>query len=344
VKVDCFINTGDTVSGAAGSARAAEGAGLDAVWCGEVNNDPLLACALAAAATETITVGTGVVAVLARSPMSLAASAHDLARLSRGRFVLGVGSQVRAHVERRYGMPFDRPVARMREYVAALRAIWRCWDEGERLDFRGEFWSHTLMSPVMQPPPNPYGPPPVYLAAVGPRMTELAGETADGLFAHGFTTADYVRDVTLPALDRGRVRGQRPGHRIPIVAPVLVATGRDEDEAARGATATRASVAFYGSTPAYRSVLAHHGWDDLHLDLAALARQGRWAELPDAVDDVVVDAFAVVAPIDRLPAALHERWGGLLDRVAVPLPADLGPDERRDVVERLRVAGAPAGG
>ena len=329
VRIDSFINGGDTVGGAAAAARAAEAAGLDGVWCGEVNDDPCIALALASAATERVLLGTGILTAFSRSPMSVAVTAHDLQRVSGGRFALGLGSQIKAHIERRFGMPWGQPVARLREYVEAVRAVWRCWDEGETLDFRGDFYDLTLMTPIFHPPANPYGPPPIFISAVGPRMTAMAGEVADGLFAHGFTTPAYLRDVTIPALGT-----KRPGFQ--VVCPVFVATGRDQEAAWRAAETTRAAIGFYGSTPAYRDVLSHHGWDDLHLELHRLTKEGRWADLPKAVPDDVVATFTAVAPFSGLRDELASRFGGVLDRAAIPLPADMDLDERTELVESLR--------
>lgn len=330
MRIDCFVNGGDTARDATWAAVAAEGAGYDGVWIGEVNTDPFLPLAGVAASTERVSIGTGVATAFSRSPMVVAQAAHDLQRLSGGRFVLGLGSQVRAHVERRFGMPFDRPVRRMREYVEAVRAVWRSWDEGEKLDFRGDVYQLTLMTPMFHPPANPHGPPRIFLSAVGPQMTAMAGRHADGLVAHGFTTASYLREVTLPALGSQR----RPGFE--VMAPVFVATGRDEEAARAAAERYRATIGFYGSTPAYRNVLAHHGWDAMGEELSGLVREGRWGDLPAAIPDEVVDTFVTVATLDDLPAALSARFGGVLDRLAFSLPDDLAPDERAEVVARLR--------
>jgi len=327
--IDSFINGGDTVVGAAAAARAAEDAGLDAVWCGEVNDDPFLALALGAAATDRVLLGTGILTAFSRSPMSVATTAHDLQRLSNGRFVLGLGSQIKAHIERRFGMAWGKPVARMREHIEAVRAVWRCWDEGETLDFRGDFYNLTLMTPTFHPPANPYGAPRIFVSAVGPKMTAMAGEVADGLFAHGFTTPAYLRDVTIPALG-----AKRPGFE--VVCPAFVATGRDEEAAWKAADRTRAAIGFYGSTPAYREVLAHHGWDELHLELLRLTKAGRWADLPTAVPDDVLATFTAIVPFNGLRDELASRFGGVIDRVAIPLPADMDPDERSELIDSLR--------
>lgn len=331
MRIDCFVNGGqDTTRDATGVAVSAEAAGVDGVWIGEVNTDPFLPLAGVAAATGRVSIGTGIATAFSRSPMSVAQVAHDLQRLSGGRFVLGLGSQVRAHVERRFGMPFDRPVTRMREYVEAVRAVWRCWDDGEALDYQGEIYRLTLMTPMFHPPANPHGPPRIFLSAVGPQMTALAGRLADGLVAHGFTTPTYLREVTLPALGADR----RPGFE--VMAPVFVASGRDEEATRAAAERYRATIGFYGSTPAYRRVLAHHGWDDLGEELSALVRQGRWSDLAAAVPDDVLEAFTTIATLDDLPRALHHRFGGVLDRVALSLPDGLTGEERAETITRLR--------
>src|SRR3974390_1624914 len=226
--------------------------------------------------------------------MSMAVVANDLQSYSRGRFMLGLGSQIKPHIEKRYSMPWSHPAARMREYIGAMRAIWRAWDSGERLRFNGDFYTHTLMTPMFDPGPSPYGAPKVFLAAVGPRMTEVAGEVGDGLLAHGFTTERYMREVTMPAFERGLAASGRSRADVEGSYPAMIVTGLDDTEVKRAAAAVKAQLAFYGSTPAYAPVLELHGWGELHTELNRLSKRGDWATMATLIDDEVVDAFAVV--------------------------------------------------
>ena len=265
-------------------ARAAEVAGVAGVWTAETKHDPFLPLVLAAEHTERVELGTAIAVAFARSPLALAQTAWDLAQLSGGRFILGLGSQVRAHIERRFGMPWsDRPVARMHEYFAVLRAAWEAWQTGTRPSFRGEHYRLTLMTPFFDPGPIDHPQIPVYLAGVGAGMTRLAGEVADGLIVHPMHSRSYLADVVLPAVALG-------GRRITIAASVIVATTEDEIAAAEQA------IGFYAATPTYRSVLEHHGWGEVGDALAGHARHGRWDETAALVSDQMLDAFAVIAP------------------------------------------------
>jgi probable F420-dependent oxidoreductase len=302
------------------TARDLEARGYAGVWASEAGHDPFLPLLSAGQATTRLQVGTAIAVAFARSPMTLAMTAHDLQRYTHGRFLLGLGSQVRAHVERRFGMPWSPPVDRMREYVAALRAIWTAWQDGTRLRFEGEHYRHTLMTPMFAPPAHEWGAPPVHLAAVGPGMTRLAGEIADGLLAHGFTTARYLRERTLPALSEGLATAGRDREQVSISLPGFVVTGRSDAEREAAGAAVRATIAFYGSTPAYRPVLELHGWaalaDELHR-LSVGRREDKWTAMRDLIDDEVLDAFAVVADPDGVGRQVRERFTGLVDRFSV---------------------------
>jgi len=298
------------------AAAAAEDTAYDGVWVAEINHDPFLAALHAADRTSRATVGTGIAVAFARSPMTVAMAADDLQRHSGGRFVLGLGSQIRPHIERRFSMPWSHPADRMREFIQALRAIWRCWAGGEPLQFAGRFYTHTLMTPFFSPGPNPYGPPPVYLAAVGPRMTRVAAQEADGLFVHAFTTPRYLREVTIPAVLEGLAEAGRRRDEFTVCLPAFVVTGDDESETGAARQRTRAQIAFYGSTPAYRPVLALHGWEDLHTELNARSKQGEWEQMAAAIDDEVLHTFAVVGTPSQVAAALRERFAGLVDRLS----------------------------
>jgi len=244
--------------------------------------------------------------------------------------VLGLGTQIKAHVERRFSMPWTAPAARMREFIGALHAIWNAWQHSAPLRFQGEHYRHTLMTPMFSPPAHEWGPPPVYLAAVGPLMTRLAGEVADGLLVHGFTTERYLRERTLPALQEGLAQAGRGRDQVAVTLPGLVVSGRTEEEMAAAAAAVKETIAFYGSTPAYRPVLELHGWEALADALHALSvsrREDKWTAMRDLVDDEVLRTFAVVGSPEEVGPAVRGRFDGLVDRFSVyasyPAPLDL---------------------
>ncbi len=322
----------------AATARELEDRGYAGVWASEVAQDPFLVLHAAALGTTRVSVGSAIAVAFARSPMTLAYTAYDLQRYSRGRFVLGLGTQIQAHVERRFSMPWSAPAARMREYLGALRAIWATWTDDVPLRFRGEHYRHTLMTPMFTPARHEWGPPPVHLAAVGPLMTRLAGEAADGLLAHSFTTARYLRERTLPALTEGLEAAGRDRSAVQVSLPGFVVTGRDDAERARAADAVRAQIAFYGSTPAYRPVLELHGWgalgDELHT-LSTGRDPERWQAMARLVDDEVLGTFAVVAEPDAVGPALLERYDGLVDRFSVYPGTGVGLDVLDPVVRAL---------
>jgi len=316
-------------------ARAGESAGYDGLWTGETSTDPFLPLTVAAGETERVDLGTSIAIALARSPMTLAYTADDLQRYSQGRFFLGLGSQVKAHVTRRFSMPWERPVAQMREFVLALRAIWSAWHEGVPLAFEGRYYRHTLMTPNFVAPPHEYGPPRVLVAGVGEAMTRMAGEVADGFMCHGFTTPRWIEERTMPALAAGMARAGRTMDGYDVTCAVFMVTGTDQEMTERAA-ATRSQIAFYASTPSYRPVLELHGWGALGEELTALSKQGRWAEMGALVDDDVLHAFAVVAPPDDVAALVRERYGGLLTRMWFTPPASMDTDEAQQLIEQLR--------
>jgi probable F420-dependent oxidoreductase len=298
-------------------ASAAEAAGQDAIWTSEIKYDPFITLALAAAQTERIQVGSAIALAFVRNPMSTAVAANHLQLLSKGRLLLGLGSQIKAHVTRRFSMPWSHPAPRMREYILAMREIWDCWATDRKLNFEGEYYSHTLMTPFFNPGSHPYGAPKVFLAGVGPLMTRVAGEVADGFLCHGFTTERFMREVTLASLVEGR-GGDLTGFEISGLP--LIATGADEAAMATAKQAVRGQVAFYGSTPAYRPVLDLHGWGELSDELHALSREGRWTDMTDRIDDEVLDAFAVVAEPDNVAAELVRRYGDVMTRMTFYTP------------------------
>jgi probable F420-dependent oxidoreductase len=314
-----------------------ERAGYDGLWIGETQHEPFLQLLQAAEATERVTVGSSIAIAFARTPMTTASVGFDLALYTQGRFVLGLGSQIKPHIEKRFSMPWSHPAPRMREYIVAMRAIWACWQDGEKLDFRGDFYTHTLMTPFFSPERHEYGPPPVYLAGVGVLMTEVAGEVCDGFFFHPLTTDRYLREVTLPALERGRVTAGKPGlEGFVLTGPAFACIGRDDAEMRDAIKGTKDQIAFYASTPAYRSVLELHGWGDLQPELTRLSKAGRWTDMGDAIDDELLYAFAVVGDPAAVGKGLRERWGDIATRLTLYTTYAIDPDVCLEVVDAIR--------
>jgi len=336
MKVDGGLALTTSLEGIASSARRAEEAGYDGFWSAETSHDPFLPLVLAAEHTERLQLGTGIAVAFARNPMTMANLGYDLQVYSKGRFLLGLGSQIKPHITKRFSMPWSQPAARMREFVLAMRAIWDAWETGAKLDFRGDFYTHTLMTPFFNPGPNPYGTPKVFLAAVGTRMTEVVGETCDGMLCHGFTTERYLRELTLPALERGLARAGRTRAELELSLPAFVVTGTTEEQLAASAVGVRRQIAFYGSTPAYRPVLELHGWGALQDELNALSKQGEWERMGELIDDEVLTTFAVVAEPDRLASELLARFGGLVDRISFYAPYETDPETWLPVIAALR--------
>jgi probable F420-dependent oxidoreductase len=334
MKIDGGIRGG--LEHATAAAAAQEQRGYDGIWVPETAHDPFLPLVLAAQETERLDLATGIAVAFARNPMTLAQTAWDLQAGSGGRFILGLGSQIKPHITRRFSMPWSHPAARMREMILAIRAIWACWNDGTKLDFRGDFYTHTLMTPFFNPGPNPHGDARIFLAGVGGLMTEVAGEVADGFICHGFSTRRFVDEVTLPALAKGRAKVGKTLDGFELSGPMFVVTGRDEAEMAAAATGVRGQIAFYGSTPAYRKVLDLHGWGDLQDDLNRLSKEGRWAEMGELIDDEILEEFAVVAPLDEVAAALKARWGDVLGRLSFYTPYETDDAQWDAVIAELK--------
>jgi probable F420-dependent oxidoreductase len=326
MKVD-FTGSFSTVEEAGASAAQAEQRNYDGWWVTETRVDPLLATAIAAERTEKVEVGTAVAIAFARNPMTVALQANDIQTLSEGRFSIGLGSQIKAHVTRRFSMPWSKPAARMREFVLAMRAIWDCWETGTPPSFEGEFYSCTLMTPFFDPGPNPYGKPDVYLAAVGPRMTEVAGQVGDGVICHAFSTERYVREVTLPLVARGRAEAGGTLEGFQLIAPGFVVAADTDEEIAKGVQFVKEQIGFYGSTPAYRPVLELHGWGDLQDRLNAMTKRNEWDKLETIIDDEVLHTFAVIGTPEEAVAELGRRYGDIASRVTIALPES--PDMER---------------
>ena len=319
MRVDVIVGAGLSDDAASVASRG-ERAGCDGVMVPEVAHDPFLPLVLAARSTERIRLATGIAVAFARNPMNVAVAASDLHQYSQGRFVLGLGSQIRAHVTRRFSMPWSEPARRMGEFVAAVRAIWNAWETGSPLGFEGDFYRHTLMTPMFDHGPSPCGWPPIHVAAVGPAMTAAAGEVADGLLCHGFTTPAYLRDVTLPTLGRGLAKAGRSRSDVEVSLPAFCAVAEDESDAVLDRA--RGTIAFYGSTPAYRPVLEHHGWGALGDELHRLSKRGDWDAMGSIVDDDVLRTFYAIGSVGEVATELRSRFGGLVDRIQLGLPGE----------------------
>jgi probable F420-dependent oxidoreductase len=265
--------------------------------------------------------------------MDLAVTANDMQLLSKGRFILGLGSQIKPHIEKRFSMPWSHPAPRMREFVLAMRAIWDSWNNGTKLDFRGKYYTHTLMTPFFNPGKNAYGPPKVFLAGVGAVMTEVAGEVCDGFLSHGFSTPRYMREVTIPAIERGLKKSGRPRADFEVTTPGFMVLGNNDDEIEKAAAGVRQQIAFYGSTPAYRPVLEMHGWGDLQGELNTMSKRGEWVEMGKLINDDILSTFAIVGRPEDVPKEVANRYGGLSDRINFGIRARNGSAE---VIEKLR--------
>jgi len=339
MKLDASLGTeGDYLKGMDRTVRAAEDFGFAGLWTSETKHDAFLPLAIAANETRQIELGTSVAIAFSRSPMETAQTAWDLQDLSDGRFVLGLGTQVKAHITRRFSMPWDRPAARLREYIMALRAIWKSFQSEGPLIFEGDFYRHTLMTPFFNPGPVDHPEIPVYIAGVNTRLAALAGELCDGFHVHPFHSPEYVRRTVIRAIAEGASKEGRDPGAVELATSVFVVTGESEEEIEAGREKMRSQISFYASTPTYRTVLEAHGWQDVGEELGKLAREKRWNEMPGLVTDEMLGAFAVEAAPDELGAALRERYTGLIDRVALYIPFVSGERDSfwRTVVQSVR--------
>ncbi len=318
------------------AARAIEAAGYHGIFSFEGPHDAMFPLLLAAEHTERVQLTTAVVIAFARNPMTLAQSAYDLQLASRGRFNLGLGTQIKPHIERRFSMEWSKPAARMRELVLAVRAIWACWHEGAKLDFEGEFYRHTLMTPFFDPGPSPYGLPRIFLGGVGPLMTEVAGEVADGFMVHPFSTEKFMRETTLPALERGLAKSGRDHSDLEIAFPSMVIVAETDEELANGRAAMRPRLAFYGSTPAYKVVLEAHGWGNLQPELNRLSKTGDWPTMAALITDEIVDSFVTSGTPEQIGPRLQDRYGEIVQRVSFDTPAKLSADVVARVLDGFR--------
>ncbi len=337
MKVDGGIGSNLALAGA--QARELEEAGYSGAWTAETAHDPFFPLLMGAEHTTTLELGTSIAVAFARNPMTLANIGWDLQAYSKGRFILGLGSQIKPHITKRFSMEWSKPAARMREMILAMRAIWDTWQNGTPLAFRGEFYTHTLMTPFFTPDAKDlegFGPPRVFLAGVGELMTEVAGEVCDGFLCHGFTTERYLREVTIPALERGRAKAGKTMEGFEIVGPSFVVTGSNEEEMAAAAAGTRQQIAFYGSTPAYRGVLELHGWGGLQDELNVLSKQGKWVEMGKLIDDDILNTFAVVGEPEKVAPELHRRYGDVIGRISFYAPYKSDPARWLPVIDALK--------
>ena len=329
---DTSLGFGTDLKDVPALAGAVEALGFDALWTSETQHDPFLPLALAAAHTQRIQLGTAVAIAFARSPTVLAHTAWDLAKLSGGRFILGLGTQVKAHIERRFGMSWGPPVTRLREFIQTLRAVWECWQNGTRLNVRGEHYKLTLMTPFFSPPPIEHPRIPIYIAGVGAPLCRLAGEVADGFVVHPYHTPKYLAEIIRPSIAEGAKKAGRSAGDVAVSGTVFVALDQAEREA------IRAQISFYASTPSYRPVLEFHGWSAVGEKLSALAARGQWGEMSALVGDEMLEAFAVVAGWDTLAEQVAARYAGLVDRIGFYRAYAPGSDDARwrEAVARLR--------
>jgi probable F420-dependent oxidoreductase len=338
VRLDAGLGTeGKYLKGMDWTARAAEDLGFAGLWTSETKHDAFLPLVIAANGTRRMQLGTSVAIAFSRSPMETAQTAWDLQDLSGGRFILGLGTQVKAHVTRRFSMPWGRPAARLREYILALHAIWESFQTEGPLNFEGEFYRHTLMSPFFNPGPIEQPEIPVFIAGVNTRLARLAGELCDGFHVHPFHSPEYVRQTVKPAISEGASQAGRAPDRVELATSVFVVAAEKEQEASKQRESVRSQLSFYASTPTYSTVLETHGWQEVGERLGVLAREKRWPEMPELINDEMLHAFAVEAAPDEVGSALEERYEGLIDRVALYLPFVPGERDQfwRTVVESV---------
>jgi probable F420-dependent oxidoreductase len=317
------------------SIKALEEMGFDSAGSAEMSHDPFFPLLLAAEHSEKIGLHTGIAVAFARTPMILANLGHDLNAYSRGRFTMGLGSQIRAHVTKRFSMPWGSPAAQMRELVLAMHAIWDNWYEGKPLEFTGKYYTHTLMTPAFTPTDIKYGRPKVTLAAVGPKMTEVAGEVADGIIVHPFSNEKYIREVTLPALEKGLNRAGRRREDIEVIYSPFIISGNNEEKMATSRQEARNRISFYASTPAYKGVLDIHGWGELQPELNKMSKQGRWNEMGELVTDEMLNTFGIVGEPASLVTEMKTRFGDIVDSTSGNLPS-ADQDTHRQMIAALR--------
>ena len=315
MKIDAGIPTNDPRE-AGKATKALEDAGYDGAFTAETSHDPFLPLVTAAIETEKIELVTAIAVAFARNPMILANLGYDLQKLSKGRFILGLGSQIRPHITKRFSMPWSNPAARMKELIQAIRAIWDCWQNETNLNFKGDFYTHSLMTPFFNPGPNPFGIPKIYVAAVGPLMTKSVAESADGLLVHPFHTPKYMHETMLPIVKEGLSSTGKDRAEFDFSISVMTATGLSEETYKKAIQACKSGIAFYASTPAYKGVLEAHGYGDLQGRLNLLSKEGKWGEMTSLIDDELLNTVAVVAETpEEVAQEIKKRYSDQGDRI-----------------------------
>jgi probable F420-dependent oxidoreductase len=333
MKVDANISA--DMSKVGDQVKHLESLGYDGVKIAELNHDPFLPLAVAADHSNRVELLTSVAVAFARNPMSMATIAHDLNAFSRGRMVLGLGSQVKPHIERRFSMPWHKAARQMREFIEAMNAIFDCWYNGERLAFIGEYYQHTLMPATFTPENLDYGRPRINLSATGPLMTKVAAEVADGMIMHPFSSEKYIREVTLPAIEEGLTLSGRTVAEFELDYAPIIATGPDEESFLRSREVARDRIAFYGSTEAYRPVLDIHGWGDLQTELNVLNKRQQKEEMSRLIDDEVLNTIAVIGTPEEVVDSIRNRFGDIISRTGFSVPA-LPDEDLADLINRLK--------
>ncbi len=319
------IDTGllaSSLTGVARAAKQAEDLGFSGLWTAEAQHDPFLPLALAAEHTERIELGTAIAVAFPRSPMVFAQIGWDLQAFSRGRFILGLGTQVKAHNERRFGVKWEHPGPKLREMIQMIHAIWDCWQNGTRPSFEGRFYNFTLMTPFFNPGPIPYPKPKIFIAGVNEYMCRLAGELCDGFHIHPFHSIRYLDQVVLPNISTGLAKAGRQRSQIELSTTAFVVTGRHQDEIEAAKAPVKQQIAFYASTPAYIGVLEVHGWGEVGRRLTDLSKRGKWAEMANEITDEMLQEYALVAVRDDLVDRLKAKYAGYLDRLSFYFPFD----------------------
>jgi probable F420-dependent oxidoreductase len=316
----------------AGQAAALHTAGFDGVYTQEANRDVWFPLLLAAQAAP-LDIYPNVAIAFPRSPMHLAYAAFDLQRASGGKFALGLGSQIKPHVEKRFSAQFGKPVEHMAELIGALRAIFGCFHSGDRLDFRGKYYTHTLMTPTFIPAPLESEPPPIWIGALGSRMTRMSAELADGVLIHPFNTAHFLRTVTLPNVEAGLMASGRRRSDFMLGVDVIPCVYRNESERTRAIAGCRSNLAFYASTPSYRVTLDAHGWGELQPELNLLTKQGRWGDMPGLISDELLEAICPMGSPEQVARQLRVRYRGVADRVALSIPYRVEPDALAELAD-----------
>ncbi len=334
MKIDGGLMT--KAADAAEAAKRLEAQGFDAGWSFEGPHDPFFPLLLAGQATERLELGTAIAVAFARNPMICANIGYDLQELCGGRFILGLGTQIRPHIEKRFSQPWSKPAARMREFVQAIRAIWHTFETGERLEFRGEFYTHTIMIPAFNPGPNPFGPPRLFVAGVGPKLVEALGEVADGFFVHPFHSSAFLEAETLPALRRGLETGGRARKDFEVSCQTITAIGANDEQIETARRKARGQISFYGSTPAYKGVLEHHGYEGLQPELNRMSKEGKWLEMITRIDDDLFDLIAVSGTPAEAGTKLRERNASFADRSTLMLYNETDPEAVTDLIRTAR--------